>query len=53
MADAMSPQALSDLIGSIYDCSLDPSRWERTLADVAEALEYDAPSDGDDRFQLM
>ena len=39
MADAISPQALSDLIGSIYDCALDPSRWERTLADLRDALD--------------
>jgi DNA-binding CsgD family transcriptional regulator/PAS domain-containing protein len=39
VADAISPQALSDLIGSIYDCALDPSRWERTLADVMHALD--------------
>jgi DNA-binding CsgD family transcriptional regulator/PAS domain-containing protein len=39
MADAISPRALSDLIGSIYDCALDPSRWERTLADVMHALD--------------
>jgi PAS domain-containing protein len=36
VADAISPQALSDLIGSIYDCALDPSRWDQTLADVAD-----------------
>jgi DNA-binding CsgD family transcriptional regulator/PAS domain-containing protein len=39
MADAISPQGLSDLIGSIYDCALDPSRWERTLADIRDALD--------------
>ena len=39
MADTISPQALSDLIGSIYDCALDPSRWDRTLADVSQALD--------------
>ncbi len=39
MADAIPPQALSDLIGSIYDCALDPARWERTLADLSEALD--------------
>jgi DNA-binding CsgD family transcriptional regulator/PAS domain-containing protein len=39
MADAISRQAFSDLIGSIYDCALDPSRWERTLADVGDALD--------------
>jgi hypothetical protein len=31
MTNAVSPQALSQLIGSIYDCALDPSRWEQTL----------------------
>jgi DNA-binding CsgD family transcriptional regulator/PAS domain-containing protein len=39
MADAISRQAFSDLIGSIYDCALDPSRWERTLADIMHALD--------------
>jgi DNA-binding CsgD family transcriptional regulator/PAS domain-containing protein len=39
VADAISRQAFSDLIGSIYDCALDPSRWDRTLADVSEALD--------------
>jgi hypothetical protein len=39
VADAISPQALSDLIGSIYDCALDPSCWDRTLADVRDALD--------------
>jgi DNA-binding CsgD family transcriptional regulator/PAS domain-containing protein len=39
VADAISRQALSDLIGSIYDCALDPARWERTLADVMHALD--------------
>ena len=28
MADAVSPQVLSALIASIYDCALDPDRWE-------------------------
>jgi DNA-binding CsgD family transcriptional regulator/PAS domain-containing protein len=39
MADAISPQALSDLIGSIYDCALDPSRWEQTLAEITHAFD--------------
>jgi DNA-binding CsgD family transcriptional regulator/PAS domain-containing protein len=39
MADAISRQAFSDLIGAIYDCALDPSRWERTLADIKDALD--------------
>lgn len=38
MADALPSAALSKLIGSIYDCALDPSRWEQTLAEVGEAL---------------
>jgi DNA-binding CsgD family transcriptional regulator len=38
MANAGSPHALSELIGSIYDCVLDPSRWEQTLADIMGAL---------------
>jgi DNA-binding CsgD family transcriptional regulator/PAS domain-containing protein len=29
----------SDLVGSIYDCAIDPSRWETTLAEVIEALD--------------
>jgi DNA-binding CsgD family transcriptional regulator/PAS domain-containing protein len=39
MADAISSQALSDLIGSIYDCALDPARWDQTLADIMDVLE--------------
>jgi hypothetical protein len=39
MADAISSQALSDLIRSIYDCALDPSRWDQTLADTMDVLE--------------
>jgi DNA-binding CsgD family transcriptional regulator/PAS domain-containing protein len=39
VADAISRQAFSDLIGSIYDCVLDPSRWERTLGDIKDALD--------------
>ena len=31
MTAALSHQDLSDLIGRIYDCTLDPSRWEPTL----------------------
>ena len=38
MADAISPQALSELIGSIYDCAFVPSRWDQTLPDVMDAL---------------
>jgi DNA-binding CsgD family transcriptional regulator len=39
VADEISRQAFSDLIGSIYDCALDPSRWDQTLAEVKDALD--------------
>jgi hypothetical protein len=39
VADAISRQAFSDLIGSIDDCALDPSRWDQTLAVVRGALD--------------
>lgn len=35
----MSPQVLSDLIGSIYDCALDPSCWDQTLLDIKDAFD--------------
>jgi DNA-binding CsgD family transcriptional regulator/PAS domain-containing protein len=35
---AVSPSALSELIGSIYDCVLDPSRWERTLMEITQVM---------------
>ena len=38
MADAVTPRALSALIGSIYDCALDPDHWDKTLADIRDAL---------------
>ena len=38
MASALSPHALSELIGSIYDCALDPARWEQTIADLMDAF---------------
>jgi DNA-binding CsgD family transcriptional regulator/PAS domain-containing protein len=34
----VSPHVLSELIGSIYDCTLDPSRWERALAQIMQAM---------------
>jgi hypothetical protein len=36
----LSKGLLSGLIGSIYDCALDPAKWEPTLATVAEALDF-------------
>jgi DNA-binding CsgD family transcriptional regulator/PAS domain-containing protein len=38
MAEIVSPRVLSDLIGSIYDCVLDPDLWEPTLRGINEAL---------------
>lgn len=34
----VSPNTLSQLIGSIYDCALDPARWERTLSDIMQVM---------------
>jgi DNA-binding CsgD family transcriptional regulator/PAS domain-containing protein len=34
----LSQQDLSDLIGAIYDCALDPSRWEKTLWAIRDSL---------------
>ncbi|MDR0779860.1 MAG: helix-turn-helix transcriptional regulator [Pseudomonadales bacterium] len=34
----MSPHKYSDLIGSIYDCAIEPSRWEQALAGIVQAM---------------
>jgi DNA-binding CsgD family transcriptional regulator/PAS domain-containing protein len=39
VADVISPHVLSDLTGAIYDCALDPSRWDRALTDLKEAFD--------------
>ena len=39
MGEVLSHQDLSDLIGAIYDCALDPARWEATLVRVADAFD--------------
>jgi DNA-binding CsgD family transcriptional regulator/PAS domain-containing protein len=39
VSDVISPHALSDLIGSIYDCAIDPSRWNQTLRNIKDALD--------------
>jgi len=39
MSSAISHQDLSDLIGRIYDCTLDPSRWEWTLDEIRTLLQ--------------
>ncbi|CAN7717761.1 helix-turn-helix transcriptional regulator [Rhizobium rhizogenes] len=37
-APTVPPHILSELVGAIYDCTLDPSRWERTLSDIVQAM---------------
>jgi DNA-binding CsgD family transcriptional regulator/PAS domain-containing protein len=37
MTKAISSQALSELIGSIYDSALDPDHWDQTLSDLRDA----------------
>ena len=39
MTDALSQQALSNLIGSIYDCALNPALWKQTLEGMRGALD--------------
>ncbi|MDR0780780.1 MAG: hypothetical protein LBF16_08815, partial [Pseudomonadales bacterium] len=36
----MNAAVLSDLIGSIYDCAIDPSRWQGTLHDIRRSLNF-------------
>ncbi len=38
MQEPISPQALSELIGSIYDCALNPDYWDRTLSELQQAF---------------
>src|SRR5262245_44386772 len=38
MTSAISHQDLSDLIGRVYDCTLDPSRWEPPLDAIRSLL---------------
>jgi DNA-binding CsgD family transcriptional regulator/PAS domain-containing protein len=38
MPEVISTGALSELIGSIYDCALAPERWERTLDELRNAF---------------
>jgi DNA-binding CsgD family transcriptional regulator len=39
MGESISPRALSELIGSIYDCALDPDLWEPTLLEIMNAID--------------
>jgi len=38
MPELISSQALSALIGSIYDCALDPDHWDQTLSDLKDVF---------------
>jgi DNA-binding CsgD family transcriptional regulator len=40
MSRALTPHKLTKLIGSIYDCSLDPSLWSQTLKDLLVGLDF-------------
>lgn len=37
---AVSPERISDLIGEIYDCVLDPKHWEATLERARQELSF-------------
>lgn len=34
--DGITAQALSDTIGAIYDCALDPTQWQDTFRRMVE-----------------
>ncbi len=38
MPEHIWSQALSALIGSIYDCALDPDHWDQTLSDLRDVF---------------
>jgi len=40
--DGVSTQALSDTIGAIYDCALDPQKWPDTCRKIADLCESTA-----------
>src|SRR5437868_4997272 len=40
--DGVSAQALSDTIGEIYDCALDPQQWPNTCRRIADLCESTA-----------
>jgi hypothetical protein len=40
--DGVSAQELSDTIGEIYDCALDPQRWPNTCQRIADLCESTA-----------
>src|SRR5882672_8380931 len=40
MPELISASALSEMIGSIYDCALDPERWPATLTSLRHMLGF-------------
>jgi hypothetical protein len=40
--DGVSAQALSDTVGAIYDCALDPQQWPDTCRKIAHPCESTA-----------
>ena len=40
MKEPLSGEALSHLIGLIYDCALEPKRWPETLTRIREAIDF-------------
>lgn len=36
---ALAPDRLSDLIGMIYDCAIEPGKWTETIAEVCTTLD--------------
>jgi DNA-binding CsgD family transcriptional regulator/PAS domain-containing protein len=34
----LAPQRMSDLIGMIYDCAIEPERWSRTIAEICGTM---------------
>ena len=40
--DGVSARALSDTIGAIYDCALDPQEWPDTCRKIADLCESSA-----------
>jgi DNA-binding CsgD family transcriptional regulator/PAS domain-containing protein len=44
MRQPIGAAALSDLIGSIYDCAVEPQRWPETLKQIRSVLDFAAAS---------
>ena len=40
MKTPIAAETLSDLIGSIYDCAVDPGRWPATMSGLRQALNF-------------